>query len=470
MTPINATWLAPVALITWPLAALWLYSTQPIGRATIWTILGGYLLLPVGMQFKIEMIPAFDKDSISSFAALLGCIIVLRRPIRFGNGPGLAEIFILIFLISPFITSQLNSDQIINGGVVEPGIGAYEGGSTIIARFVSLIPFFLGRQFLRNEASNIEVLRVLAIAGLIYSLPMLFEIRMSPQLHTWIYGYFGGGAFSQTIRGGGFRPTVFLGSGLALAFFTMTTAVAAAALWRNRIRIARLPPAGVTAYLGVMLALCKTLGAGFYGALLIPLVRWATPQTQLRVATVLVVIAVSYPLLRTLDLVPTTYLVDSAKLVSAERAGSLETRFSDESALLDRATQRFWFGWGRFGRSLIYDNYGNLINPPDGAWIVVMGTFGFFGFLGQFGLLALTVFRAALALKFVDSVQQSTFFAALALIVAINVFNLLPNSAMGPWNWLFAGALLGRAETLRVSAGQRADLQRPSLRIDSSVS
>ena len=160
-----------------------------------------------------------------------------------------------------------------------------------------LIPFFLGRQFLRSETSNVEILRVLVIAGLLYSVPMLFEIRMSPQLHTWIYGYFGAGAFSQTMRGGGFRPTVFLPSGLSLAFFTMTTAVAAAALWRTCTYIARFPLVGVTAYLGVMLVLCKTLGAFLYGAAIVPLVRWATPQTQLRVATVLAVIAVSYPIL-----------------------------------------------------------------------------------------------------------------------------------------------------------------------------
>ena len=29
---------------------------------------------------------------------------------------------------------------------------------------------------------------------------MLFELRMAPQLHTWVYGYFPGDAFSQQIR------------------------------------------------------------------------------------------------------------------------------------------------------------------------------------------------------------------------------------------------------------------------------
>ena len=76
------------------------------------------------------------------------------------------------------------------------------------------------------------MLRGLVVAGLIYSLPMLFEVRMSPQLHTWIYGYFPH-SFGQQMRDGGFRPVVFIGHGLGVAFFVMTTVVAAAAFWRT---------------------------------------------------------------------------------------------------------------------------------------------------------------------------------------------------------------------------------------------
>ena len=92
---------------------------------------------------------------------------------------------------------------------------------------------------------------------------MLFEVRMSPQLHYWIYGYHAS-EFAQAMREGGFRPMVFMGHGLPMAFFAMTTAVAAAALWRTQTSVYRLPPAGVTAYLSGVLVLCKTLGALIY--------------------------------------------------------------------------------------------------------------------------------------------------------------------------------------------------------------
>jgi hypothetical protein len=44
--------------------------------------------------------------------------------------------------------------------------------------------------------------------------------------------------------------------------------------------------------------------------------------------------------------------------------------------------------------------------------------------------------------------------AALAIIVSVNIIDLLPNSGLIPWTWLLAGALLGRVEALRATASQ----------------
>src|SRR4029077_16712769 len=84
----------------------------------------------------------------------------------------------------------------------------------------------------------------------------------------------------------------------------------------------------------------------------------------------------------------------------------------------------------------------------DGRWIITLGTFGFVGFIAEFGLLAFSVFSAAKAMRFVATVTEALFLGALALIVAVNVVDLLPNSGLTPWTWLLAGALLGRAEAL----------------------
>src|SRR5262249_41170244 len=143
---------------------------------------------PVDVSIKFQGIPGLDKNSIPNIAAFLGCLLIAPRffLIRFG----LADVLVLILLLSPFITSELNSDPVRIGQIVLPGIGQYDALSAVVSQLIFFLPFILGRQVLRSSADNENILRILALAGLAYSLPMLFEIRMSPQLHTWVYGYF----------------------------------------------------------------------------------------------------------------------------------------------------------------------------------------------------------------------------------------------------------------------------------------
>ena len=161
-----------------------------------------------------------------------------------------------------------------------------------------------------------------------------------------------------------------------------------------------------------------------------------------------------YPALRTVDLFPDSYLVDAAKIISTERADSLQFRFDHEKALLDRASQRIWFGWGRYGRSRLFDEWGNDISVTDGRWVITLGQYGIVGFIAEFGLLALTVIRAASAIRNIQSPKDAIFFAALALIVSVTEIDLLPDSSITPTTWLYAGILLGCAETIKKSSAR----------------
>jgi hypothetical protein len=194
-----------------------------------------------------------------------------------------------------------------------------------------------------------------------------------------------------------------------------------------------------------------------YGVILIPIVRFAKPRVGVHLAVVVAVGALIYPALRAEGLIPTKVLLDTAASISAERAGSLDARFREEQDLLGRASERPLFGWGRFGRARIYDpKTGEDISTTDGFWIGTLGDFGLFGFLTTFGLLALPVFRAASALRLINSMRDRVFFSALTLIVAFGIVDLIPNAFLTPWSWLLEGALLGRAEALRVAAQKKA--------------
>jgi hypothetical protein len=317
----------------------------------------------------------------------------------------------------------------------------------------------LGRRFLRTAEDCHNILVTLTIAGLCYSFPLLFEIRFSPQLHYWVYGYFPS-EFVQAVREGGFRPMVFMGHGLLAAFFLMTSLLAATALWRNREKIGPLASSVVVPSLGLVLLLCKSMAALIYGLGGFLLVFFTRPKTQFRVATLLVTISLLYPLLRSFDLVPTTFIIGVANSIDQERGESLEYRFVNENGLLQRAFERPFFGWGRFGRSRIYDaGTGEDISVTDGRWVIDLGQFGLVGFLSEFGLLAICVYRAAAAFRLAQSAKEQLAFATLALIVSINIFDLLPNDGLIPWTWLISGALLGQAEELAFA--RRSSKSRP---------
>lgn len=444
---------AYIALLSWPFVALMLYRFRPPAEATIWTILGAFLLLPVGVDIKIPMIPQFDKNSIPNICAVIGCMAVARRGGPRGPRFGWLELLIAIYIFSPVVTSWLNPDPIVIDKLFLPGVGAYDGISAAIGEFMFFLAFLIGRRYLRTAADHEQILRALTVAGLVYSLPMLFEMRFSPQFHNWVYG-FQPSEFVQSVREDGYRPMVFTGHGLIAAFFMMTSVVAAATLWRLKIRAVNLPPPAITAWLGVIQVLCKSAAALSYAILLAPLVRLASARLQLRIAVFLVLLALAYPLLRTVDLFPTTTLVETASAFSPERADSLKFRFDHEQALLQRASERFWFGWGRYGRSRIYDEYGIDRSVTDGYWIITEGQYGFIGFVTTFLLLTLPVFRAVSALRFAGSVREGLLLAALGLIVAIGVIDLLPNSSVRPWTLMLAGALYGKAELLLAERGR----------------
>jgi hypothetical protein len=262
-------------------------------------------------------------------------------------------------------------------------------------------------------------------------------------------------SFIQQMREGGFRPMVFTGHGLIAALFMSTALVAAATLWRVRLRLPTFYPGSAVGWLGVMLVLCKSLASLGYGIVFAPQVMLLKPRMVVRIASLVVLLTFFYPLLRSFDLFPTTELVSVAESISSERADSLKFRFDQEKLLLERVSERPIFGWGRYGRSRVYEEEsGKDITVTDGRWIVTLGQFGLVGFFAEFGLLLIPVLGAARALRYAPSFEDKMFLTGLAAISAINTVDLLPNAALSPWNWLIAGALLGRSEALLIVGSQ----------------
>lgn len=444
--------IAILALALFPVVVVALYRRLPADRALIWSLILGFLFLPEPPAgFDLPLMPPLDKHNIPVLTAFL------VAQWRYGKaGPilpqsGFGKVLLLTFVFSPIFTVLNNEEQVFFGQVGLPGLGIKDAIALILQQILLVLPFVTARQYLRSGGSLREILRALMIGGLVYSLLMLIEIRLSPQLNLWVYGYFQHD-FAQTLRFGGYRPMVFLYHGIWVAFFTMMSVVATYALWRNETGSAKWKLLAAALYLSVILVLAKSFGAVLFMLLLVPLVVALSTPMQVRVAVVIASIALAYPILKGAELVPEEALLAQAESVDPQRERSLRFRFDNENILLERAKLKSVFGWGSWGRNHILDPVsGRLLTTTDGRWIIVIGVYGWVGFIAEFGLLLLPIWLLKREVKLApkSKVDISPLIGALSLLLAINALEMIPNATLTPLTWLLVGALTGYSENLR---------------------
>lgn len=76
-------------------------------------------------------------------------------------------------------------------------------------------------------------------------------------------------------------------------------------------------------------------------------------------------------------------LVTAAKMISEDRAASLDFRIRNENMLMVRAAERPLLGWGGWGRNRPRD----VRTIVDGAWIIALGRYGVVGLASMLGTL-----------------------------------------------------------------------------------
>jgi len=434
--------LAYLMLAIWPVISALLFQRLDARRAFIWSILGAYMLLSPLTYIALPVIPDLGKDSVSAAAAVLLAmgagygVLALPRSL-------LLKAMVAVFIMWPWVTMLGNPEPLAEGVSYRPALTPYDTFSTMVGQAFILLPFLAARNLLAEHGSERLMLRALMVGGLAYSLPMLVEVRLSPQINVWIYGYFAHD-FIQMIRYGGFRPMVFMSHGLWVALFTFSALASAAALARGGglSRRALLP----VLWLGVMLVLCKSMAPILYALAVVPLLLLAPPRLILAVAAAFAAMVLAFPLLRLAGLIPIEQLTAAFQAIDAERAASLIFRLRNEDILLGRAVEKLWTGWGGYGRNLIVDPIsGRYETISDGRWIITLGVAGLPGYIAEFGLFTLPVIAAWRT----PAARNEPTVAAMALIHATMLIDLIPNATITPLTFLMAGLIVGRVEQLR---------------------
>ena len=417
----------------------------PSRQALLTATLGGFLLLPSSTRFKLSGFPDLDKAAMIAIGVLLGTLLLARTSVKRGGNAlffGVGAVFVL----SPFATAYFNPDPIVGHRLFFPGLTWYDGLSNAAINLFFLVPFWAGRRLLADEAGHRAILQATVVAILGYSLLILLEIRLSPQLHRWVYGFFPP-AFDQQFRAGGFRAVVFLTHGLVVATFVGLGLLAALALRKPRSLTFGVSKGWWAVYLVVIMILQKSLGAAVTAFLLGGVMLTLSPRRQVGLAAILAGLVAVYPMVRGAELLPITTIKNTVSVFSTERNYSLNVRLENEEALLAKASERPMFGWGSWGRNRVYDlDRGVDQSTTDGTWIMVMGSFGWVGYLSTFGLLTVPLFRLRSIVRRAGTVSPAT--AGVAMMLIYNLCDLIPNSSLTPFTWLMAGSLLSARNSL----------------------
>ena len=451
--------LAYAMLLIWPFVAWAMFRKMPLERAFVWTILGGYLILPPATAIDLPLLPALDKHTIPNLSAVLFALFVARHKMAMLPRAWLARVLVALFVLGAIPTVLTNGhvipfQSIANSAPIDtttgalPGLGLRDLISITIAQVFVLLPFLLAREVLASPEGRRELMLGLVVGGVAYTLPSLLEIRLSPQLNIWIYGFFQHD-FQQMMRDGGFRPIVFLPHALWLAFFLVTAALAAAGLYTAEAAPERRRFLLAAGWLMAVILLCKSMAAIVYMLALVPVILVTSERARLRLALLFVLLALVYPALRNAELLPLDRAVSAAHEISPERAESLAYRFDNEEILLGHAHRQPWFGWGGWGRNLVHDSAtGQTETITDGRWIIVVGMSGLVGFVAEFGLLASPVLL--LWWRSRRAPPERLGCGTLAVILGLTMIDMLINAPLVPYVWMIAGALLGQAEALAV--------------------
>jgi hypothetical protein len=432
--------LIPVALIGWVTLVLILFMDLPARRAAITALVAGWLFLPEA-SLEMKGLPDYSKSAAISVSLLVATLVFRTRNLRkfrlrWHDAPMGA------WCLGPMLSSIAN------------GLGVWDGFSAVVNNLLLWgIPYLIGRIYITDREGLREFALGIFIGGLMYVPLCLWEIRMSPQLHYMLYDV-RPDFFRKLVRYGGFRPTVFMSTGLRLAFWMTVATVAGFWLWRGT-RLRQLFSCPLWLLILVMvftLVLCKTAFAYIVLpiAVLLPLAL-----VRLRISwpfVILILMAPTYVALRTSGLWEAQSVVSIAASIDELRAESLQSRISHENSLSQKALQRPILGWGRWGRSRVTDEWGRDVSRTDGMWIMA---FGQQGFLGVVSLLA---FYVVPLLRFVRKYPGKEWAnsyvgpaAAIALVGLVNLIFNIPNNSVNP----ILTAALGGLSTF-------VDLRRPA--------
>lgn len=413
-----------------PLSQLF-FMMLPARRAVIATYVVGLMFLPPTI-IDLPGLPDYSKISAPSYMVFLGMMLFdLGRVLRFR--PRWHDLPMLFWCATPFVSAILND------------LGVWEGFSAVAENLVYWgMPYLAGRLYFNDLPSMRELAIGLFLGGLFYAPFCLYEMKQSPQFNYFVYGWIPDSWAMW--RMGGWRPQVFMQDGLMLGMWMTTACFMGLMLaWSRSLRhLLGVQTWIVWGLFFIVTILCRSL----YALVLLGAAMGVAAMVRVvPVRVLLLMVAMSAPcymMIRATQLWSGKIVVQLLyEFVDADRARSLNIRLDNEDRLAQKALQQPYFGWGRYGRSRVYDAAGYDISLTDGYWMIVMGQ------SGLAGLVSFVITMLLPAWLFIRRFPASTWFhpavapaLAAAVCVSISQMDNLMNARLNPLFPLMAGGLI----------------------------
>lgn len=429
MFGIEGNFFAAFALLTYIPFAIALFMFLPPRKAVIWDFLIAWLFLPMS-HLPLHGFTDLNKMSAACVGSLLGALIFDSETV-FSFRPRIWDIPMFIWCICPAISS-IGNDR-----------GPYDAFSAVAYQVTSWgMPYFVGRVYF-NDLKSLRALALAIVAGGLLYVPLCwFEIRMSPQLHVWVYG-FHQHDFAQAERYGGYRPMVFMEHGLAVAMWMATAALTAFWLWRCK---AQEKIFGISMGWAAVLLIGTSLWLRSVGAECLMILGLGTliitGATQTRVWILLItLIPPTWIVIRAADLWDGKDLIAFLHKHDEHSADSLSVRLHSERVLANRALLSPVYGWTAWF-FLTYRANHELHGVPDQLWIIALGQFGLIGLCSVTVALLMPIWLVAwrIPVQYWKTAGAAAP-AALGMLLTLHMCDNLFNAMLNPIFIICAGGL-----------------------------
>jgi hypothetical protein len=441
-----------LALFGWIPVIVMLFTVLRPRHAIIVAYLGAWLFLPMD-EIKFKGIPDLNKVTAASFGVAFGVALFDFKRLRTFR-PRWYDIPMLIWCATPWVTSMKNN------------LGAWDAMSSVVQQLVVWgIPYFIGRVYFNDWEGFRELAIGIFVGGIIYIPFCWLEMWISPQLHKMVYGRHQSG-FHMTMRWGGYRPMVFMQSGLALSFWMVVCTLSGLWLWTSGAvkKLLNVPMALLVPALFATTICCKSAGALVFMVAALGSLFWIKWFRNALPLLLLVAFPPVYMYQRINQNWSGEWLVQMVSTyMSPDRAQSLQTRFDAENLLTEKALEAPSpaFGWGKWSPDspqaapwrvgmFKYNGTWKDLAPTDGLWVITLGQFGIVGLVALTTtiLLPCLIFWMRVPLRFWDH-PLAACASPLAILLAIHMSDHLLNAMINPIFMIALGGISAISPSIR---------------------